>query len=413
MRRTGKLLVATAVALAAAACSSSSSDSVGGGTTSGGQTVKIGVLTDLTGPGSSSNATVEDGIKAGAAYAASQGYNVKYVMADSGTNPSTVLTAAKKLVTQEHVTAILASSAVLFLASDYLTAHNVPVIGAGQDGPEWVTAKNMFSVFGALHATQVATTAGNIYKLLGITNLGSLGYSISPLSAEAAKSSAASAKHVGLSVGYLNANFPFGSTNVAPVALAMKQGGVDGYTGAVEANTSFALLTALRQQGVNLKASVFATGYGGDTTSAGAATVNAAQGSSFLLPYEPIEMQTAATKQFTGYLKSAGVTGQATFSEYNMHTGVGLLVRALKAAGSANPTSEKLIATLSGIHDWDALGLFGTHRLDLSDRTSIVAGVDQCQWVTTLHGTTFQVVKGADPMCGKIIPGLTVSPSSW
>ena len=412
MRRTGKLLVATAVALAAAACSSSSSENVAGGATSGGQTVKIGVLTDLTGPGSSSNATVEDGIKAGAAYAASQGYNVKYVMADTGTNPATVLTAAQRLVTQEHVTAILASSAVLFLASNYLTAHNMPVIGAGQDGPEWVTAKNMFSVFGALHTTQVATTAGNIYKLLGITNLGSLGYSISPLSAEAAKSSAASAKHVGLSVGYLNANFPFGSTNVAPVALAMKKGGVNGYTGSVEANTSFALLTALRQQGVTLKGSVFATGYGADTTSAGTGVVQAAQGASFLLPFEPMEMKTDATKTFAGYLKTAGVAGQATSSEYNMYTGVALLVRALKAAGSANPSSEVLINKLSAIHDWDALGLFGTHRLDLSDRTTIVAGVDNCQWVTTLHGTTFQVLKGAAPMCGEVIPGLTVSPSS-
>lgn len=412
MRRTGRLLAAASVAMVVAACSSSSSGSVGTGASSGEQTVKIGVLTDLTGPGASANATVEDGIKAGVAYAASRGYHVTYVVADTGTSPTMVLSAAQKLVTQQHVTAILASSAVLFLAANYLTAHNVPVIGAGQDGPEWVTAKNMFSVFGALHTTQVATTAGNIYKLLGITTLGALGYSISPLSAEAAKSSAASAKAVGLSVGYLNSNFPFGSTNVGPAALAMKKGRVDGYTGAVEAQTSFALLTSLKQQGVTLTGSVFSTGYGADTTSAGSGVVRAAQGSSFLLPFEPMEMQTAATKEFAGYLRAAGVAGQATSSEYNMYTGVGLLIRGLKEAHSANPTSEVLIRSLAGIHDWDALGLFGTHRLDLSDRTTIVAGVDNCEWVTTLHGTTFQVVKGAAPMCGKVVPGLTVSASS-
>jgi branched-chain amino acid transport system substrate-binding protein len=35
-----------------------------------------------------------------------------------------------------------------------------------------------------------------------------------------------------------------------------------------------------------------------------------------------------------------------------------------------------------------------------------------CQWMTKLSGSTFQLVPGADPICGRLIPGLTVSPAS-
>jgi hypothetical protein len=67
---------------------------------------------------------------------------------------------------------------------------------------------------------------------------------------------------------------------------------------------------------------------------------------------------------------------------------------------------------LSGIHHFTAGGLYGTHSLDINDRTGIVSGVDNCYWITQLSGSTFKLVSGADPICGTVIPGKTVSPSS-
>jgi branched-chain amino acid transport system substrate-binding protein len=64
------------------------------------------------------------------------------------------------------------------------------------------------------------------------------------------------------------------------------------------------------------------------------------------------------------------------------------------------------------MHDWNGLGLFGSHTLDLSDRSSVVSGVDNCLWVTKLVGKNFELVKGATPICGATIPGVTVSASS-
>jgi ABC-type branched-subunit amino acid transport system substrate-binding protein len=419
-------VVAVAALIAVAACSSSGSGGGGGGATGastgpsgttgsagggGGKTVTIGLLTDVTGLAASGNKTSVDGVKAGAVYASRNGYTIKYVVADTATNPATALSAAQKLVSQDHVSAVIAHSAITFAASNYLTAHGVPVVGAGEDGPEWTKAKNMFSVFGALNTTKVTDVMGKFYKSQGVTTVGAVGYSISPLSSESAKASTESAKSVGLKVGYLNANFPFGSTNVQPVALAMKSAGVDGFTASTDPNTGFALVTALRQAGADIKVAIFATGYGGDLLQAGPGALSAAQNVYFSLGYEPVEMQTTATKQFESDLKAAGVSGKPTYAEYNGYTSVGLLVRALKASGGSTK-SAALISALSGIHDWDALGLFGGRKLDLNDRSNIVGGVGNCMWVTKLEGDKFTLVKGATPICGDVLDGVTVSPST-
>jgi ABC-type branched-subunit amino acid transport system substrate-binding protein len=408
-----------AAAMSVAACSSSGggggSTNNNGGTTGVGtaanKNITIGILADITGPASSGNKTVVEGVKAGAAYASRNGYNIKYVIGDTATNPTNTLAAAQKLVTQQHVLAVIANSALTFAAANYFTAHKVPVIGAGEDGPEWLTAKNMFSVFGALHTTDVADTQGKFFKMMGGTTLAALGYSVSPISSEQAKAAAEGSKAVGLKLGYLNAQFPFGSTNVGPAALAIKKAGVDTFASYTDPNTSFALISALRQNGVNLKVAMLPTGYGGDLTQAGPGALNAAQNVYFLLGYEPVEMQTPATKQFVADLATGGTTGEPTYAMYNGYASVALLVRALKAAG-ASATSSSIITGLSNIHDFDALGLWGGHKLDINDRQNIVTGVDNCIWMTKLVGNKFQVVNGADPICGKKLPGVTVSPSS-
>jgi branched-chain amino acid transport system substrate-binding protein len=72
------------------------------------------VFADITGPAASGNKTVEAGVKAGTYYAARNGYKVKYVVGDTATNPTTALSVAQKFVTQDHVLAVIASSAITF-----------------------------------------------------------------------------------------------------------------------------------------------------------------------------------------------------------------------------------------------------------------------------------------------------------
>jgi branched-chain amino acid transport system substrate-binding protein len=119
-------------------------------------------------------------------------------------------------------------------------------------------------------------------------------------------------------------------------------------------------------------------------------------------------MNTPATQQLVNDLKAAGVTGEPTYAEYNGYLSVGLLVRGLKAAGS-KPTAASLTSALSSIRSWDALGLFGGHNIDLNNRTDYPGG---CVWVVKLVGSSFELVPGADPICGSLVPGVTVSASS-
>ncbi|MBL7487945.1 ABC transporter substrate-binding protein [Frankia sp. AgB1.9] len=410
-RRIALGALATATVLLAAGCGSS----IGGGGTgtqsTANRTVTIGVLADLTGPAASGSKTFVDGVKAGTYLASRNGYTIKIVVADTATNPTTALTAAQKLVTRDHVLAVLAQSALLLTTSNYLTAHNVPVIGGASDGPEWTTSKNMFGVTGALQQTKVATTFGKLLGQLGVTNLAALGYGASPVSSESASSSALSAQVSGVKAGYLNAKFPFGSTDVGPEVLAMKAAGIDGIYPAVDPSTAFSLIKGLRDQGVSLKAAFLPTGYGGDLLQAGPGALNQAEGVYFTLGYEPVEMKTAATKQLAADFASAKITTAPTYASYNGYASVGLLVRALKAAG-ATPTQASLISALSNIHDWDAMGLFGGHKVDINDRTNVVAGPDNCTWVTKLEAGKFTLVKGADPVCGELVAGKTVSPAT-
>ena len=282
--------VSCIVLLLSTACSNdhgtaTSTTGTGGG---GSKTFTVGVLTDLSGPAASELASSLNGVKAGVGVAATEGYKIKYVVGDSQTTTTGVLSEAQKMVQQDHVLAVIALSALTFSAAPYLTSNGIPVVGADFDTSEWLSPQstNMFSVIGNLDFTKVYTTTGLFLKSQNVTNLGSLGYSASPSSAAAARSAAASAEAQGIKAGYVNDSFPFGSTNVAPVALAMKGAGVDAIVVDTEPSTVFALATALQQQGVHLKATLLPTGGGGDLINSGPAAIQAAQGDDFESPFE-------------------------------------------------------------------------------------------------------------------------------
>jgi branched-chain amino acid transport system substrate-binding protein len=156
------------------------------------------------------------------------------------------------------------------------------------------------------------------------------------------------------------------------------------------------------------RAALLATGYRGDLLAAGPGAAAAAQNVFFVAAAEPVEMQTAATKQFVSDLAGTGMTGAPTFGMYNGYLTVGMLVEGLRGAG-AKPTSASLIAALAKIHDFNGLGLYGTHKLDPNDRENIVNGVDNCIWVTQFRGSTFHPVDGATPICGATLAGKSIS----
>jgi branched-chain amino acid transport system substrate-binding protein len=429
MSGSARMLAALAgVLFVAAGCSSSSKSGAATGTTapspttapsasptaSAPQSYTIGVLTDMTGLLSSGQHTSPLGVKAALGAADANGYKFKYVVADTTSSPAGTLAAAQQLVGQDHVFAVIMDSGLGFAAAPYLTSKGIPVIGADVDGPEWVTSRNMFSIFGTPDFTKVETTTGQFLKLVGASNFAAIGYGISPASAEAARGSAVSAQVAGIKVGYLNANFPFG-TNVGPLVLAMKGAGVDSFAADVEQNTSFAILAGLRQEGVTVKAPLLAVGYGGDLRDAGPGAEQQAQGAYFSLSYEPVEMHTPATDRFASAMQTyAGVSaGEITFNEYLGYVSGDALVTGLKAAGPG-PTQASLIEAMLGIRTYGAAGLFGSHTIGFAmDQRGVgSSGADNCEWWLRWSGSSFNLVNGAEPICGTVVPGKTVSASS-
>jgi branched-chain amino acid transport system substrate-binding protein len=409
-----RLAAVAAIVMVAAACSSSKSTSGSSGSPTGsagttGTTLTVGVLTDLTGLGSTSAHTLPDGVKVGVGWAASQGYHINYVVADTATSPAQALTSAQKLVTQDHVFAVIANSAITFAAAPYLASHGIPVVGAGVDATEWITDPNMFSVIGDLDFTRVYSVWGEVLKRLGVTNLASLGYSISPSSADTAKGNAISAQLAGIKVGYLNANFPFGGTNVGPAALAIKAAGSDGLITSIEQNTEFALVDALHNEGAPVKVVLNATGYGADLAGGGPGATRIAQGQYFLTAYEPMEMNTPATQKAAADMKKyGGITDDPTFGQYQGYMSIAALVQGLKAAGS-HPTQASFINAMNKITNFRGLGLYGNHSIDFSlANRGKVEGADDCDWITQYSGSSFHLVAGMEPICGITVPGRKV-----
>ncbi len=102
-----------------------------------------------------------------------------------------------------------------------------------------------------------------LYELIARYRQGAaIGYSIVPSSSLNAKGNAVSAQLAGVKVGYLNSQLPFGSTNVGPGVIAVKNGGVDSLVASVEQSTSLALITGLRTAGALLVAPMLTAGYG-------------------------------------------------------------------------------------------------------------------------------------------------------
>ena len=417
-----KWVAVAAVLFVAAGCGSSSKHATASSTTPGapgsessvttgsgaGRTYTLGVLADITGPASTNSKKFPQGVKAGVALAESEGYKIKYVVADTATSPSQTLAAAQKLVEQDHVFAVLALSAVTFSAEPFLASKGIPVIGANIDGPEWATQRNMFSVSGTADYTKVFSQQGLAFKQLGATNLGAVGYSASPSSSDTAKSNAISAQLAGVKVGYLNTNLPLGTTNVDPIAIAMKNAGVDSLEAPIDTNTAFAIVSAMRNAGADLKVVLNSTGYGGDLIQGGPGALQVAQGQYFLSGFEPVEMNTPATQQFVSYLKGAGVTTAPAEAQYYGYMSVDAVVQGLKVAGSS-PSQASFINAMLGITNFNGVGLYGTHSVSFAlDTRGQVSGADNCIWNTQYNGTTFHLVPGQDPICGETVPGKTV-----
>jgi branched-chain amino acid transport system substrate-binding protein len=417
MNRPRRAIAAAAAVIAVTALSACGAAKVGGATAAAteaaGAPIKLGVLTSLTGSASSGFTTVREGVEARLglqnAEGGVDGHKLTYVMADDQSSGTGAVSAVQELIEQDHVYGILDNSSFFSAAAAATTKADIPVAGVSFDaGPEWFdkSATNIFDAYGYGNYSVLSTTWGQFFKSQGATKVGTVAYGDSPSSALAGLESVQSAKLAGLQEGYVNTEVPFGSTNVGPIIQAIKASGTNALYLPVVPNTAFAIAVGLEQAGVKLKAVVLATGYGGDLLQSKSA-VAAANGLDFSTVAQPVELSTAATRQFQSALATyAHVTTVPTFGEYIGWLTAGLFIHGLELSGG-DASSAAFISKLRH-STWNAAGM--ESLTNYSDIKPVAGGLTQgnCIYVAQLHGTTFEPLKGASPICGSEVPGVTI-----
>ena len=137
----------------------------------------------------------------------------------------------------------------------------------------------------------------------------------------------------GLEAVYTNTTVDFGSTDVGPLVLGIKNAGADAAFYAMNGNTNLAIAQGLKQNGVNMKAQLMATGYGQSLLDQPIAD-QLGPSVIFTQGWAPVEAKTAATKKFQADLKKyADFTGVPDFGIYTGYTDCDLAITGLKEQG--------------------------------------------------------------------------------
>jgi ABC-type branched-subunit amino acid transport system substrate-binding protein len=375
--------------------------------------VKIGFIYSKTGVASATSGTSDIGCKARVGRENAAGgvnnrkLDIKYVDdQSSGANK----TAAQDLVQNQHVFMIVNDSAFAFLTYQFLLDEGVPLIGGGYDGTYYGLPGNekVISAFGN-SAPVVGVTSDltpKIMKAQGATKVASLGYGISPSSSEAAKSlNKYGVPAVGLEAVYTNTTVDFGSTDVSPLVLGIKNAGADAAFYAMNGNTNLAIAQGLAQNGVKMKAQLMATGYGQSLLDQPIAN-QLGPSVIFTQGWAPVEAKTKATKQLQADLKKyAGYTGVPDFGIYTGYVDCDLAILGLKQQGKDLDQST-YAADLRKLGKVNPAGL-GCQDLDISADTYGEPSPTICQWALIVKNDKFVVLSpkgGKTPFwTGKLI----------
>jgi branched-chain amino acid transport system substrate-binding protein len=345
-------------------------------------------------------------IKAQNAAGGVNGRTIEYSAIDdksSGAN----LTAAQDLVDNQNVFAVVDQSAFAFTGYRWLLDQGVPMLGAGSDGTYYMQKgnENILSSGGngIVFGDVIYDNAARAMKLAGAKKVAALAYG-------AASSSVASAKAfmnyavpgLGLTPAYTNTSIDFGAQDVSPAVLGIKNAGADAVYLPMAAATNIAVVQGLQQNGVDMKASVLATGYGQDFLDSPAAK-NIPSSALFLTGYKPVELKTAATKKFQADLqKYAQYTGVPDFGAYGGYILADLLIKGLQNAGKT-PTRQGFVDGVHKVGMYDQAGL-GCQPVDVSLAGRGHAPKTSCDYFLQVkNGKFVPFPASGKPIIGKLV----------
>ena len=371
-------------------------------------TIKIGILSDETGPASSSFAgaaqAMEARFKQLNAEGGIDGRKIIWVTADATSSPTGAETAAQNLVENQDVFAIVELSSAFFGAAPFLAKEGIPVTGTGLDGSEWDQQPNtnLFSITGDGSVNGDAYDDGGFYKSIGVHKFTYVESNV-PSAISFGNGVYKTVEKDGLKACDKTI-VPLGSVDFTAFALSFKADGCDTAECACVLSSSLAMATALHQAGLSNAKIIFAAGPTQDIFQSKADEA-AAKGAYFPGISSSPTYTNAASLAFLADLKKydpAYTGGLPGNSESDGWPAANLMVQGLEVAGT-NPTRQSFIAGLRKVTNWTDSGL-ATGPISFAHFGQNPP--TQCFSYVQFNGTKYvPYPKSGKPFCGKQIPG--------
>lgn len=414
-KKSAAVMLAMLVAATTAGCSSSGSSTRSSGSSApqSGTTVKIGMLVSKTGIYQTVFKNAEWGaearIAAQNAAGGVNGHKLELIEEDTTSTPAGAVTAADLLV-QKGATIILDDSGFVFAVYQKLHQEGIPVIGYGQDGPEWETQPytNMLDVLPEL----VTPINGTYYSYGGYPGLGEfmkahdvkkmswaqISFPSGPLQISNAFASLVTN---GISKCYIQDSIPGTTMDFTTIALAIKAQGCDGIQAQITPAQLVALAQALTSAGDTKIVKNFYGLY--DPSVQADATAWAALQGVYTGDFANYTTPNAAAKNVIEALTKY-TPFRATLVNENTSIAwaeADLAIEGLKLAG-ANPTSASFISAVrQHIKDFTAGGLF-PNPIDYTQfATTGVYPQQRCAYYYQITATGYVPFNSGKPVCGQ------------
>ncbi|MET0627634.1 MAG: ABC transporter substrate-binding protein [Acidimicrobiia bacterium] len=410
------MAAATVTALGVVGLASAGTAATSGGDSTGvtDKEIKLGFISPATGIAGSTFQNAEDGFKACIgktnADGGVNGRKLTYEFYDDGA--VTNLQGVQDLVQNRGVFAVVNDSPFAYQGYKFLLDNDVPMVGGGFDGGEYGEPGNedLISLSGnaaPVYGVSYTGLLDVLHDKLKVKSIAALAYKISASSTASAQNLMKyAAPEAGVKAGYLNTTLDFGTTDVGPQVLAMKEAGVDAVYLPMVASSNFAVLQSAAQNNLKFKAAVLLTGYGQDLLDQ---PVAATLGPEVLLVTgsKPVELKDKATKQFQADLAKYGDLPKDKVPDFGHYTGYRickLTVAGLEAAGK-DLTRRGFIDATKAMGTWND-GL-SCQPIDVSAENFGKPPATSCGWYVQVKDGKYVVFNDGKPVKGKLIQATT------
>jgi branched-chain amino acid transport system substrate-binding protein len=370
--------------------------------------IKIGIISDLTGASASSFAdtpgSMEARFKSINAAGGINGRKITWVVDDTTSTPAGAETAAKDLIENKGVFAVAELSSVFYGAAPYLNSAGIPVTGSALDWPEWYQQPNtnLFSFTGDAAPSGPAYGDGGFWKAIGATKITYVESNVTA-AIDQGNSVYDSIARDGLHACDKTI-VPLGSVNFTAFALSFKADGCNAAECACVLSSSLAMATALHQAGLNKVKIVFAAGPTQQIFQ-NAQDEAAAQNAYFPGVVSSPTYTNAASLAFLALLRKYDPGYKGGIPDLGAADGwvvANLMVKGLQVAGK-NPTRKSFITNLQKVNNWTDGGL-ATGPVSFAHFG--VNPTTQCFSYVQFVGKKYvPFPKSGKSFCGKALPG--------